>query len=239
MFEHPIFAGHPDRVAAWAWMLATAAWKDTRQDANGKTVTVKRGQLLTSYRQMSRATGVPIQPLRTLMDRLQGEDAINTDTSTGRLLVTICNYDKYQSVIKDSNTGGNTPATQDQHRTNTQNEQGNKYNNIPVGADKSADPVKVLFDSGIKLLTEAGKSEAQARSILGKWKSAHGTEAVITALGRAQREGAIEPVGYIERCFKFQAKKDRPEPGARRTHPVTGQAQYYINHAEGWMNEVC
>ena len=122
MFEHPIFAGKPERVAAWAWIIAKAAWKDTKQDANGRTVTVKRGQLLTSFRQMSKATGVSVQSLRTLIDRLSSEHAITTDTNTGRLLITVRNYDKYQSSEPDTNTA----PTHDQHSSNTQKKQDNK-----------------------------------------------------------------------------------------------------------------
>jgi len=137
IFDHPVFAGHPERVGVWVWMLHRAAWRDTRQDANGRTITVKRGQLLTSYRQMSKATGAGVQVIRTLMDRLRDEHAIDTDTSTGRMLITICNYEKYQSALAGGNTVENTGATQDQHRTNTQNEQVNNITNItPLNSPK-------------------------------------------------------------------------------------------------------
>ena len=105
MFEHPIFAGKPERVAAWAWIIAKAAWKDTRQDANGKIITVKRGQLLTSYRQMSKATGVSVKTLRILIERLRDGNAVGIETGTGRLLITIRNYEKYQSADTPKGTG--------------------------------------------------------------------------------------------------------------------------------------
>lgn len=120
--SHPIFKKRPDRAFVWLWMLETAAYKDTRQDAGGKPVAVKRGQVLTSFRQIEAATGVGIQVVRTLFKLLEDEHAINTDTSNGRLLVTICNYDKYQSSKDDSNTPANTAPTQRQHTK----EQGNK-----------------------------------------------------------------------------------------------------------------
>lgn len=126
IFTHPIFEGRPDRIAAWAWIIATAAWQDTRQDASGKTVTVNRGQLLTSYRQMSKATGVSVKSLRNLIERLQGEDAIGTDTGTGRLLITVRNYDKYQAA--DGSRG--TARAQQGHSKGTQKKQGNKGTKI-------------------------------------------------------------------------------------------------------------
>lgn len=202
MFDHPIFAGKPDRIAAWAWIIATAAWKDTRQDANGKTVTVQRGQLLTSYRQMSAATGVSVKALRLLIERLQGEDAIGTDKGTGRLLITIRNYDKYQTTPNERAQAG----AQKGHSEGTQNEQGN--NSAKADGDKSpADPTKILFDSGIKLLGESGVPAKQARSLVGRWRQKNSDEALLAALGKAQREGAIDPVSFIERCLQHSSKQ--------------------------------
>jgi hypothetical protein len=59
---------------------------------------------------------------------------------------------------------------------------------------KPVDPEKVMFDQGRALLAEAGVLNGKAGTLLGKWKRDHGAEAVIVALGKAQREGAIDPL---------------------------------------------
>ena len=64
------------------------------------------------------------------------------------------------------------------------------------------DPAKVMFDSGIALLGAAAIPERKARNMLGKWLRDHGAETVIVALGNAQREGAIDPVSFIEGCLR-------------------------------------
>ncbi len=90
--------------------------------------------------------------------------------------------------------------------------------NASGGADAPArptDPVKVMFDSGIKLLGEAGIPEPSARTLLGRWRRDHGTEAVITALGKAQREGAIDPKAFIEGCLR---NGEQPRSGRTGTH---------------------
>ncbi len=71
-----------------------------------------------------------------------------------------------------------------------------------TGTKVPPDPTKVLFDSGIALLGESGISKQKARPILGRWRSRHGDAAVIAALGAAQREGAIDPVAFIEKCLR-------------------------------------
>lgn len=68
----------------------------------------------------------------------------------------------------------------------------------PAEPAKLIDPEKVMFDQGIALLGEAGTTTAAARPLLGKWKRDHGAPAVIAALGKAQREGAIDPKSFIE-----------------------------------------
>ncbi|MBB4837282.1 hypothetical protein HNP52_000333 [Sphingomonas kyeonggiensis] len=64
------------------------------------------------------------------------------------------------------------------------------------------DPEKVMFDAGRTLLTSAGISIEAAGRLLGRWKRDHGAEAVIIALGKAQREGAIDPKSFIEGCLR-------------------------------------
>lgn len=65
---------------------------------------------------------------------------------------------------------------------------------------------EVLWSSGLGLLTKAGKSDGQARSIIGKWRKVQSDEVILAALGKAQREGALDPVAFAEGCFR-QAKK--------------------------------
>jgi uncharacterized protein YdaU (DUF1376 family) len=82
---------------------------------------------------------------------------------------------------------------------------------IPV--DKSTgeksdfiDPTKFMFDAGIRLLGAAGISDGKARSVIGKWKRDHGDATVMAALGQAQRNGAIDPVAFVEGCFRARRR---------------------------------
>lgn len=82
------------------------------------------------------------------------------------------------------------------------------------------DPIKVMFDSGIALLGRSSIPESKARTMLGKWRGARGAEAVIAALGMAQREGAIDPIAFIEKCLRNGggngSGSDRPGGGSSR-----------------------
>lgn len=197
MFTHPIFEGKPERVAAWAWILASTAWKDTRQDAGGKNVVVKRGQLLTSYRQMSKATGVSIKVLRTLVERLQAEDAVGIDKGTGRLLITIRNYDKYQSPGQDEGTGKGTARAQQGHTK----EQGNKGTIPPSEEADASQPVSVSVVT--TALWSAGKQYLSAHGVknpgglIGRWLKSSNAVEILNAIEAAQQAGTQDPVPYI------------------------------------------
>lgn len=79
------------------------------------------------------------------------------------------------------------------------------------------DPAKVMFDSGIALFARSGIAERSARSMLGRWLRDHGAEAVIVALGCAQREGAIDPKSFIEGSLRNGRRTDRVAGNDRRS----------------------
>ncbi|PTD19916.1 GIY-YIG nuclease family protein [Sphingomonas fennica] len=54
-----------------------------------------------------------------------------------------------------------------------------------------------IFASGVRLLCAAGKSDAQARQLIGLWKRDHGNAAVMEALASAEAEGTPDPVSFI------------------------------------------
>lgn len=198
IWEHPLFEGNALRVGVWQYLIHMAAWKDIRFRTGGKTITVKRGQVCVSQRQIENATGMGRQALRTFLSELEKEGAISTsaahDATHSRNIITICKYDAYQH----ENEIDNPTATQQQPTK----EHLNKTSVSKDTGGKTADPLKVMFDAGRALLADAGVPAKQAGSLLGRWRKALGTEGVIVALGKCQREGAIDPVSFMEGIVK-------------------------------------
>ena len=230
--EHPVFKGDMAKIGFFLWLMENAAYKAVEIDIGGKPYTVPRGSLCFSQRFMASKAGMTVKSLRTFLSALESHGIISiqvvqtgTARETTRTQVTLCNYEKYQSMGNNRETTGKQPGNKE--------EQGN---NIPVGGADAPDPDKVLFDSGVRLLTAAGILEKNARQMLGKWRRDHGTEAVIAAIGMANREGAVEPKAFMEGCLKFRAKKAKPEIGQTRTTP-DGRKQVYVNHYDGWVQE--
>lgn len=139
--SHPLFKGHPERLAIWIWLLDNVAWKDTKTDVNGKTVDVPRGSVSASERRIADETGVGYQVVRTFMARLQTEHMVNARLTHGRKLFSLVNWDRYQRPELVPNAGSNAGPTQDQ-RTKETREQDNPQKTVrdePLGSLSDAD----------------------------------------------------------------------------------------------------
>ena len=101
IWDHPLFRGNAQRVGAWHWMMHRAAISETRFMADGQVFTLQRGQFCASQQQICDATGMTRKQVRVFLDALEAESAVvlkrANDRAKGRTIVTICNYDQYQS----------------------------------------------------------------------------------------------------------------------------------------------
>jgi hypothetical protein len=86
-----------------------------------------------------------------------------------------------------------------------------------------------MFDQGRAFLAANAIGDPKAGKLLGRWKGEFGAEAVIVALGKAQREGAIEPVSYIEGVLRSGKRSDNR--GGRQQR--SGFRDPLLNHYAG------
>ena len=91
---------------AWCWMIEQAAWQTRAGTAMGKTVTIERGQLCYAYRFLATAWGWTLGAVQRWLDRLKTDTMISVSTVAGQLLITICNYDKYQMPLRIGDDDG-------------------------------------------------------------------------------------------------------------------------------------
>lgn len=101
--EHPLVGcRQPQNMAAWMWLLANAEWKDTKVNHKGKTIELKRGQIMIGRAYLAKEWGWSEQNVRTFLSRLVSENMLEINQSEGHYanVATICNYDKYQTSRK-------------------------------------------------------------------------------------------------------------------------------------------
>lgn len=99
LLEHPRFVPKArfSKLEAWLWMIGEASWKNRRIETAGQIITVERGQLSASYRFMAKKFGWSVKAVRTFLRQLADDRSIVTETGTGQMVITLCNYESYQS----------------------------------------------------------------------------------------------------------------------------------------------
>lgn len=123
--DHPLLSD-PSRLGAWIWLISKAAWKPTRFDVNGKIITLDRGQLSISYRGLASEWGWSRSSVERFFTRLKTETMVTTATETGRMVITICNYGKYQDINYEPETATETLPETGAGQERDIKEQGNK-----------------------------------------------------------------------------------------------------------------
>lgn len=76
----------------WSYILLSANW----EDHDFEKVTVKRGQLVTSYQTMSKDTGLSIKCVRKAIEHLKDTGEVTVKLYPRYQVITIPNYDSYQ-----------------------------------------------------------------------------------------------------------------------------------------------
>ena len=166
--DHPIVGCGPGRryspAEAWQWLLFEAAWKPRRYSAGGIVIELKRGQLAHSTRYMAQAWRWSETHVRRFLERLEtgaGTGAmIGADTGAGITVITICNYERYQSPQVENGADSGAPdgagrgakVAHDRRRK----EEGNNEKKMPTAnaALPSGDPKTQLYQRGVEVLGE-------------------------------------------------------------------------------------
>lgn len=107
--EHPVFPAEPFTAReAWEWLIAEAYWREGRTRAGKFVVPLQRGQLCASVRYLASRWQWKSAKVARFLNRLKTETMIETRSDTGISVITICNYEKYQSFVGDGETASDT-----------------------------------------------------------------------------------------------------------------------------------
>ncbi len=120
----------PEMVQLFIYLLIDANYSEKKWQG----ISIKKGQLVTSRERISRDLKMSIQNVRTCLNRLKSTNEITIKTTNRYTLLTICNYDQYQTYNKNINQQTtNSQPTNNQQITTTNNINNiNKDNNINV-----------------------------------------------------------------------------------------------------------
>ena len=105
-----------EMVKLFIYLLLTANHETTKW----RGIEIKRGQLLTGRKSLHDKTKISEQTLRTCLSRLEKTGEINLQSTNRFTIITISNYDSYQSNQPTTNQLTNQQLTSDQPTTNQQ-----------------------------------------------------------------------------------------------------------------------
>lgn len=195
--DHPLLQD-PIRFRAWLWLLAVACWKPTNYDMQGRTITLQRGQMCVSIRQMADAWGMSKSAVDRFLTRLETETMIEREAGQGKCIITICNYAKYQDAPDRERDNSGTPSGTPAGHQRDIKEQGNKGTIEPNGSERDArDPFDVVFEHWNVVATtfalrRVEKKSAKRRAALRSRLKEHSVQDIITAIDHIPRSRFLQ-----------------------------------------------
>lgn len=110
------------------------------EDGRWQGVEVKRGQLITGLFALNRDTGISVQTIRTILDRLEQTGEITRKSTNKFSIITINKYSEFQQAEQPAQQASNKQVTSNQQATNNKqeckNEKKNKKDNEGEGSGR-------------------------------------------------------------------------------------------------------
>jgi len=125
----------------WEWFNKSEAvhlfmymlLKANHKDGKWQGIEVKRGQFISSLGNISNATGISIQTIRTILKKLEKTNEIELKSTSQFTIVTICKYECYQDQEEDTNKQiTNNQQTTNKQLTTNKNDKNKEEYNIPI-----------------------------------------------------------------------------------------------------------
>lgn len=96
IFDHPAFRDDGERML-FLRLISRAAWRSHRVRYRDRMIELQRGQVAITLRDMAAISGVSKGKIEKFLKRLENEAMIETEAKTGVSVITILNYNKFQS----------------------------------------------------------------------------------------------------------------------------------------------
>lgn len=141
LIGHPAFRNDAEAMA-FAYMVLRASWKPVRVRYKGKALSLNRGQLAMSVRDLAEAMDRDKGWVERLLKRLKSETMVETVSETGVLVITICNYEKYQAANDAGETDGKTPDETRARQTQDTEQRREEYKKEEEGEAKASPRAK-------------------------------------------------------------------------------------------------
>lgn len=155
MQDNPIIMKDAAHLAVWMYLLLNATHAEYPALFKGKKIMLQPGQLITGRKAIGSALSVDESKVTRILKSFEIEHQIEQQTSNKNRLISIVNWDLYQSTEQQNELQVNNNRTTDEQQVNTnKNEKNNK--NVENGKKGVRETTHTIFE---KLLPEYPFSE--------------------------------------------------------------------------------
>ena len=173
-FDHKLFKKEPfTEREAWLWIIANAAWEQTTHRIEREVLIVERGSFYCTQRELAQRFQWGTTKIRNFLKLTQEQNMLVINNETKKTLVSVCNYEEYQSKQNNDKTTTKQPSSENKtttkQRQNTKEEINNLTTNNITKDNKNIDdqkPISLFEDFWEAFDDKRGKANA-----LKVWKS--------------------------------------------------------------------
>ena len=148
--ENPVVCKDAEHIAVWVYLLLKATHKEKEMIFSGEKITLKPGQLITGRKKISEYCKVNESKVQRILKSFENEHQIEQQTANKNRLITVVNWDKYQSSEQQFEQQVNNNRTTTEQQLNTNKKERNKeckkdIDNI-VEKESRQDTIKEIID---------------------------------------------------------------------------------------------
>ena len=149
---HRGFVALHRKMVDWEWysdinvfrlfthLILTANWKSKRWQGE----IVNRGQKVVSIQNLAQETGLTEQSVRTAIKKLKSTGELTSKSTNKYTVVTLTNYELYQSEEKQATSKSTSELTNEEQTTNKQLTTTKQLNNITIKQKKERKESEIL-----------------------------------------------------------------------------------------------
>lgn len=102
IFDNPICTKDAEYFFVWLYILTEARFEETRDLFKNEEIILAKGQLLTTVKYIATELNINESKVNRILKKLEIEKQIERQTSNKKTLITILNWEKYQSDEKQN-----------------------------------------------------------------------------------------------------------------------------------------
>ena len=102
IFDNPICTKDSEYFFVWCYILTEVKYEEERALFKNEEIVLKKGQLLTTTKEIASRLNICESKVNRILKKLEIEKQIEKQTSNKNTLITVLNWDKYQSDEKQN-----------------------------------------------------------------------------------------------------------------------------------------